>query len=608
MGMMRLLKKIFLTLVFLFSFGAVWAQNVDFTVKVPSPVAVGKMFKVEFSLNEQPESVPVMPQIDGLEVVAGPVIANRVQSEYSGGKLRTVAQYLYTYTMVGRKEGVYTIPSVSVVVDGKTFKTKSTHIDVVAESESQTPGSSTVGPNDLILRAIVDKTEVYKGEPVRVMVKLFAKSVALADYAIAKLPSFNGFWTQELDTRQYGWQREKYNSQVYQTRVVREYLLYPQQSGTLQIDQFNYELMLRVILEQRQSSNLIEEFMGGMHMTENVIVNVSSPPVKITVSEWPAGAPVDFKGAVGNFNMTADFPQGDVYANSSANVSVKVSGSGNLPMIQAPTLSAPTSFEQYNIKTTESLSLAQSGIYGYRQYDYPIIPRAEGLYTIDPVVFTYFNPETKEYVTVKSEPHQLRVLADSTSTGASVASGTLVGGLSREDLKILEEYIRFIERGNHGLTKRKGVLMCSATYFGLLGGLFVVFAGLLIYLQKRRKAMSNVDAMRGKKANKVALQRLKAAENYMKTDAQHKFYEEILRALWGYMSDKLNIPVAALTKENVREGLLKRNIPANVVTPYIELITDCEYAQYAPGASAQLQDVYARAVGVISKLESAIKK
>ncbi|MFR4026734.1 MAG: BatD family protein [Alistipes indistinctus] len=282
-----------------------------------------------------------------------------------------------------------------------------------------------------------------------------------------------------------------------------------------------------------------------------------------------------------------------------------MSGNGNLPLIQAPKVTMPSSFEQYNMKTTESLTHNGNGITGYRQFDYPFIPRAEGSYSVGPVEFSYFDPEQAKYVTLSAPQQNVEIKPD--STGGTSAGTGVISGVSKEDLKILDKDIRFIRIGEPQFHRRGHLYFGSWAYWLALAVLTTITAALYFYLRKHLKELQNTSLVRHKRANKVALQRLKAALGYMTADEEKPFYEEMLKALWGYMSDKLNIPVANLTKDNIREELLKRSVDAEYINRFIEIISDCEYAQYSPSSSGQMTEIYNGAVKMLSKFESLIK-
>lgn len=617
--MAGLLKKGFFVLFLTLCGGALFAQDKSLQVNAPAMVSAGKPFRVEYSTGVEPEKFTPQP-FDGFEVLAGPSYSSSFSTQVINGTMTQSQKYGYTYVLVARNPGTFTIPAASVTAEGKTYTAKGIPIEVVAGdanagSAVQGGGAAagktddgaprqTIAADDVLLRAIVNTTKVYKGQPVRLSFKLYMR-VRLSHFEGAKVPSFNGFWSQELPVDQYKMQREQFNGKVYDTQIVGEYLLYPQQTGTLQIEPFTTEAVGQIIA-QRTSQSVFDDLFGGVPDVQEVRKNISSQQVNITVVDFPAGAPPSFNGAVGNFTMTSDVPKGTINVNSSATYTIRLTGAGNLPLIQAPVINMPSSFEQYNPKTTESLSKNAGGISGYRQFEYPFIARAEGEYGIDPVQFTFFNPETSKYITLSTDALSLRVLPD--TTGGAPAAGGMITGLTKEDLKIIGRDIRFIKLDTPKFQLRSTMLMFSPAYFIVAGLLIAGFVFLLLYLQRHIAQRRNADMMRGKRANKIVLARLKSAEQYMKEGNDRRFHDEMLKALWGYMSDKLNIPVANLTKENVREELLKRGIPADRITSYIDLISECEYAQYSPAESMKTGEIYRTAVEVISKMESYIKK
>lgn len=612
--MKRLFGFIFTLTLFLTAAAGAYAQSVTLKAAGPSAVAVGEMFQVSYTLTIDSKGEPETfnePNLKDFNVIAGPTVSSGFSVGIVGRDVSRKTEYTYTYVLQVSAVGTYTLPSASVVVSGKEYKSQTLPIEAIQASSGNSgqPQASVAAtgeiPNDaLFMRLIVDKTSVYKGEPLRVFLKLYSK-VDIGGNTDAKFPEFNGFWSQTLDTRQYQWQRETFNSQVYNTHILSEYLLYPQQSGELQIDPFEITFVVQIVTHP-QAQSMVDAFFGGPDIQE-VRKRVASKPVKINVKNWPSGAPEGFNGAVGNFTMTTEFPSETIKANSSTTMNVRITGSGNLPLIQAPKVSIPTSFEQFNIKTTESLDRSINGITGYRQFEYPIIARAQGDYVIDPVRFAFFNPDSGRYVSLSSDAIELTVLPDSSGRTVPV-SGGLVSGLSKEDVRILGQDIRYIKVDAPKLIKKDKFFVWSLPYFGTLLVMLLLFVFLLLFLQKRIRDMRNVDLIKGKRANKVALQRLQRAQDYMKSDNTRKFYEEMLQALWGYMSDRLNIPVAGLTKDNVREALQRKAVNPDYINRYIDLISACEYAQYSPAESGQMHDIYRGAIEVISKLESIMKR
>lgn len=591
---------------------AAWASSpVSFEASAPLLVAAGENFRIEFTVNAEPERNSFeAPSFEGFQLIAGPVTSRGSNMYIVNGAMERSEYHTYTYVLQGTTKGKYTIGAAAIAVEGKSYRTQPVTIEVVDEDNSQqgdavpqggNSAEKAIGANDLLMRMVVNKTDVFKGEPVVAALKLY-KRVSLLGSDGVKFPSFNGFWTQELDSENNMWQRETYDGRIYETLVVREYLLYPQQTGKLRIDPAEMTVVAQVVMPS--SSRGFDPFFDQPDVVE-VRRKLTTAPVEINVKELPAGAPSSFSGAVGRFTMEATPPASNFTANSAATYTVKISGTGNLPFVQAPTLALPSSFELYDVKTTESLKNSLQGISGYRQFEYPFIARAEGEYDIPAIEFSYFDPSQLKYVTLSSR--ELALTIDPDQSGG-LSGAPVIGGVSKEEVKMLGQDIRFIKLGAAGLRPVRSVFVGSVAYWVLLGLMLVLFVGVSIYLRKRIKEMQNVTLIRGKRANRVALQRFRAAAKFMEMDNQHGFYEEMLRALWGYMSDKLNIPVANLTKENVREELRKRNIASDTIQQFIDIIVSCDEAQYSPVASAQMSEVYAEGVQIISKLESTLKK
>lgn len=621
--MRYLVAKITFTVLLVLSiFSVHGAEKVTFEAKAPLMVAVGESFRVEFMLNADPDKDTFRaPSFEGLDVLAGPAVSTGTEINIVNGSMTRNYSYTMTYVLLPQTAGNVTVGAAEVKVGGAVYRTRPLTIEVVKEGSapgSARPGADSrqqdeeaesgadmqrqVGRDDILLRAVVSRTSVFKGEPLRVTFKLYER-VNVAGYNDVKFPSFNGFWAQELNTENARRQRETYNGKVYETLVAREFLLYPQQAGTLTIDPAELTAMAQVVVPGRRNA---DPFFGGGPEVYNVPRKVASQRVNVTVKPLPGGAPASFSGAVGTFSMEAVPPAERVGANSGATYTVKISGTGNMTFVQAPKLTLPASFEQYNVKTTESINTTDAGISGYRQFEYPFIARAEGTYEIEPVEFSYFDPARMQYVTLQSKPLTLEITPDGSGGGdAVVMQGR---GMSKEEVKMLGQDIRFIKLGGAQLRSERAPFLFSSAYWILLLGIFVAFTMLYVALRRQIRESQNLVLVRGKRASKVAVQRFRAAKKYMEEQNRHAFYEEMLRALWGYMSDKFNIPVANLTKENVREELHKRGVAAEDSQRFTAIITQCDEAQYSPAASAQMNDVYAEGLDLISRIEGAIKR
>ena len=409
-----------------------------------------------------------------------------------------------------------------------------------------------VAKDDIVLRLNLSRTNVYMGEPIRASLTLYTRA-SIVGFEDVKLPSFNGFWSQELPVDNYKPQRETLDGKVYDSQIIKEYLLYPQQSGSLTIEPTDITAVARVVI---QNARNFDPFFGGGVEEYNVKRKLTTGAITVKVNELPAGAPASFSGAVGEFTISAEMPPAQIKANSAATYTVKISGTGNLTFLQAPTLTLPSSFEAYSVRNTESIRSTTQGTTGYRQYEYPFIARAEGEYEIPPVEFSYFSPQKDAYVTLSTEALKMEVSPDA-SGGNQPAQ--VVTSTSKEDVRQLGSDIRFIKLTRPALRKSTAPLMLSGTYFVLLILIIAIFVALYFLLRKMIRDSKNTVLVRNRRANKVAVQRFRAAERFMRSGDRQAFYKEMLRAFWGYMSDKLNIPVADLTKESIREELLRRS-------------------------------------------------
>lgn len=591
------------------------AEEVTFEANSPLTVAVGGAFRVEFALNAKPDSGTFQaPSFEGFDVLAGPAESTGSSIQIINGSMTKSVSHTYTFVLLPQTAGTVTIGAAEVKVDGTTYRTQPLPIEVVDEGESGGQAGSgsgnasrndvqnQIGKDDILLRAVVSRNSIFKNEPLHVAFKLYTR-VPYVNIVPESAPSFNGFWSQDLtDPNTVQVSRETYNGKVYETRVLYDYLLYPQQVGKLTIDPVEMTVVAQVIIQSRNA----DPFFGTGREVLNVPRKVQSQRTTVNVKALPSGAPASFSGAVGSFTMDTEFPAERLAANSGANITVKISGRGNLTFVQAPKLQLPASFELYNVKTTESINASSAGISGYRQFEYPFIARAEGSYEIEPVEFTYFDPQRMEYMTLKSKSLPLEIQPDANGGGdAVVMQGR---GVSKEEVRLLGEDIRFIKLGSAQLRTVAVPFLFSGAYWILLAGILILFALAYAALRHRIRESQNVALVRGKRANKVAVQRFRTAKRYMEEQNRHAFYEEMLRALWGYMSDKFNIPMANLTKENVREELHKRGVAAEDSQRFTDIITRCDEAQYSPVESTRMGEVYSEGVNLISRIESVIKR
>ena len=596
------------------AFVAFAEEQVSFSLNAPMIASVGEAFRIEFELNAKPDSDSfVPPSFENFDVVAGPSVSQGSSVQIINGEITKSVSYAITYVLIPQKVGTFAIAPATIGVKKKSYTTQRTAIEVrdgaqggatqqnnnSGQSESaESRANRTIEKDDLLLRLELSSKSLYKGEPVRAILKLYSR-VNIAGSESSKMPSFNGFWSQQIDIEQ-GPFRETLNGKVYEAYNIAEYLLYPQQGGTLTIEPAELTVVAQVVVKSNRG---FDPFFGGGHEVYNVRRPLKTPAVKVQVKEFPAGAPASFAGAVGRYTMSHRLSSSEVAANSAVTLQLTISGTGNLNFISAPTLSLPSSFELYDVKSEEKIENNASGSVGYRRFDYPFIVRAEGDYEIAPVEFTYFDLEKKKYITLTTPPLKMVVTPDKST--ATQSQQTI--GIKREDVQLLGEDIRFIKLGAPALRSVVAPLALSPIYWALLVAMLLVAVVAYFVIRKQIRDNRNVVLVKGKRANKVAIKRFRIAEKYMREQDRRAFYEEMLRALWGYLGDKFNIPVADLTREVVRVELSKRGASAEAES-VVAVIARCEEAQYSPAASAEMNEIYEEGVDAISKIESAIKK
>ena len=575
------------------------AGKISFTVEAPMIAAVGQPIRVEYKINAKPDNGTFeAPQFENFDYMAGPSTSQSSSTSIINGKTTSSVSYGYTYVIVPQKEGTFTIGAASVSVGGTKHTSNTTVIEVRGESQSSAQGA-TVNKEDLLLRLELSKKSAYKGEPISATLKLCTRvNFAVQEYP--KMPAFNGFWSQQLKVDQ-GPFRETINNKAYDVYNITEYILYPQQGGELVIEPIE---MTAVALVQVESDKGYNPFFGGGYETLQIPRKLKTPEIKIKVKEFPAGAPASFAGAVGRYTMSHELSATELSANASATLQLTISGVGNLNFVSAPTLSLPASFELYDIKNEEKLQNTASGSKGYRRFDYPFIVRAEGEYEIAPVEFTYFDLDKQKYETLSTGPLKIVVTPDKGAVVQPQATIT-TPTVKREDVQQLAEDIRYIKQTT-ALRSVVAPLVLSSTYWTMI--LILLLIAVLVYMMVRKRIRDNSDEVlvKGRRANRVAVKRFRVAAKYMGEENSGAFYKEMLSGLWGYMSDKFNIPVADLKREVVREELQKRGAAAEAEA-VIAVIARCEEAQYSPVASSEMKSIYDEGVEAVSKIEKVAK-
>ena len=606
---MRYLKGVLFAL-FLLVGSMAFAQN-TFVVDAPKVVGQDEAFRVVFTADGDIDDF-TQPQFTGLEVLAGPSQSTMMSSQYINGKASKKVEISYTYIVRPLAEGIAKISAASASIGGKVYTTGEVSVEVVKGAASQggsqqqqgqvtgeaqqRQSASEVSGKDIFLSLAFSKTKVVKGEPIIATLKLYTR-VGIAGFEDIKFPVFDGFWSQEIETPQnINFVRENVDGQIYNGAVLRKYVLLPQQTGELAVQPAEMICQVQVMTSPRGRSIFDDFFDQGYQIVKK---RVNSGNAKIKVSPLPAGAPASFGQGVGTFSMKVALSRDSVKAHEAGSVIVTVQGTGNLNLIETPKLQLPADFEQYDVKTTNSYSYGANGISGSKSFEFPFIPRSEGVFEIPPVEYSYYDIKQGKYVTLKSAPVEVKV-----AKGDGVSAGTLVQGISKQSVATLGEDIRYILQGAAGLGKKGHFFVGSWLFFVLLALLAAVYAVLYWALKKQAKLRGDVVRTRNKKANKVARTRLKLAKSYMEQNLRSPFYEEVHKALLGYISDKLAIQFADMQRDTIKETMEAKGVSEANIAAFLQVLEDCEMARYSFGGdSGEISTQYGKAVEIISALE-----
>lgn len=592
------------------------AQEVEFQASAPSVVATGEQFRLSYSVNRQGTNLQV-PALEGFDLLMGPSTSQSSSISIVNGKTTQNVSFTYTYILEGVKEGTYQIPPATITVDGKQYRSNNLQIQVVKGNANANSGtnrqqeaarpdaSAAINENNLFVRVEVSRRSLYLGESIVAKIKVYSK-VDLTNFGRSKFPSFEGFLAEEIPTPQrIELVRETYNGEIYNVGVIREMLLYPQHTGEITIEPFELECIVRQRLTGSRS--FFDDFFGNYR---EVRAMRRSRPVTIQVKELPqAGKPLGFSGTVGHLSMQTSLSADTVNANDALTYKVTFRGTGNLKLLRAPKINFPLDFEVYDPKETKDIKIGTGGMTGTITYEYLIIPRYSGDYRIPALQFSYFDSQSNSYKTITGETYEVHVRKGAERGQIADQSGNAVQSFKKEDVRFVGKDIRYIKTGSLGL-KETGV-----RFFGTLQYWLALLIPLALFiigaLLNRRHIQANADLVRvkNKAANKMARKRLKVAAGAMKARNPELFYEEVLKALWGYMSYKLNIDRAELNRDNISEILQQKEVPAEMIDEFRNVLDTCEYARYAPSGNPdkQMDEVYTESIGVITKLDKAIK-
>ena len=602
------MKKALLYQVLILLSFSVAGQDISVKVEYPAVVTAGQQFNLMWTVNSGGGEFSA-PSFSGFYKLMGPQTSYSSSTQIINGKMSHQTSYTYVYFLQAVKEGKYVIPPATFTLKSKTYVSDSLYIEVVSNSSQKqnvSPGANTKGNesdvepsgSDIFVNLSLNRKEVYLGEHIVATVKIFTR-VNISGINEIKFPSFNGFLKSDLATPPLtSLQQENVNGVVYGTGVVQQFLLYPQITGEISID----PVQISVLIQQKTGQS--DPFFGDFFSSYQTLPRaVASQAVKVNVKSLPGNKPDDFSGVVGKLDLKSVLNKDSVNVNDAVNFKITISGSGNLKIATTPVLKLSPDIEVYDPKISEEIKNGLSGTSGQKSFEFLLIPRHYGDFTIPSITYSYFNTSTGKYEKLSTEEFHFHARKGSEqNTGI-----TVYGGVAKEDVKYLGKDIRFIKSGSGRLTKSTNIILSKRSFYSAYA--FALFAFLIILFLRREhiKRNSDLSLVRNRKAGKVAAKRLRTASICLKNEQIDKFYEEILKAIWGYLSDKLNIPVSDLTRNNAITSLSERGIDEERIENLNIILDACEYARFSPSASGtEAATIYDGASQFIKSVENSI--
>ena len=607
------MRKVILFFILISTVIGAWADGITFTANAPEVVVSGDQFRLSYTINSQKVRDFRAPSIQGFEVLMGPSRSTQSSTQIINGNVTSTSTITFTYILMAGKEGTYKIPGATIVADGNNYTSNSVEIKVLppdqsssnagsgssARSSRNQANSGKITDKELFMTATASKTNVYEQEAILLTYKVYTQ-VNLTNLR-GDIPDLKGFHTQEVELpNQKTFTLEHYNGKNYNTTIWRQLVLFPQQTGKIEIPSVTFE---GTVSQMVASADPFDAFFNGGNYV-NINKNIVTPKLTIDVKELPAGKPANFSGGVGEFTLSSSISTQELKTNDAVTIKLVISGTGNMKLINTPEVGFPQDFEIYDPKVDNKFNLTRNGLAGSKVIEYLAIPRHAGTYTIPPIEFSYFDLKSQSYKTLKTDAYTLNVAKGEGNSDQVVANFT-----SKEDLKVLGQDIRYIKTGDTHLTKKDDYFFGSTSYYLWYIVPLALFIALMIINRKQAMENANVAKVRTKKANKVATKRMKNAGKLLAEKKSEAFYDEVLKALWGYISDKLSMPVSQLSKDNIEEELQKHQVADELIKEFINNLNECEFARYAPGNQDEKMDkIYSSAIDVISKMENSIKR
>lgn len=599
--MKKKIKFLLMLLLYVVFSHHVKADDVTFKGSAPPAVAMGSQFQLAYVVNVlDTKDFRLPPSLtENFDLLMGPSASKGTSTQIINNQRTSSVSTTYTCILMPKKEGTFELEPATVKIGNSEYKSNAVTIKVLPPNQAAQGGG--ISSENVFLRMIVSNLSVYEQEGFLVTFKLYT-NIETREVNDAKFPEFEGFLAQDIDIKDHPGILENYNGINYQTIIIKQTVLFPQRSGKIEIEGGKVRVILRI-----RNQNRSRGFFDSLFDYQDVAREVFSQPATIDVKPLPSGKPASFSGAVGSYTVSSDINKTELTANEALTVKLSVKGNGNIKLLKNPEVKFPNDFEVYDPKVDNSnIRVSAAGVNGTKTIEYMAIPRYAGDFEIPAVNFSYFDPKAGVYKTLSTNPFRIHV---EKGEGGGADAPVVSNYTNRESVKFLGKDIRYIKVGKAHFVSNKEIFFGSFLYvmaYLMIAVLFIVF---FIIYRKQVKENSNIALVRTKKANKTAVRRLKQAEKLLKENKEEEFYEEVLRALWGYLSDKLNMPQSELTKENVAAELTKYGVDESLSNEFLEIVNTCEFARYAPvQASGAMDKLFTETIDAIGKMENTIKK
>ena len=627
---MKIIKLITgLVITFVLAWTVSSAQNVEFTASAKSTVQVGEQFRLTYAVNSQVTNFDG-PELNGFRILSGPNQSSSQSYQIINGKVAQSFQFTFTYYLQAVREGSYQILPATVVAGGKKVQSNALQVTVVqgtVQSTQHQPvqpaqgqpsqGSARQGSqqkegiqsDDVYIKAFIDQSNPFQGEQVIITYKIYT-TVPISQISISKLSSFPGFWYKNLlnDNEPLKQYSETINGKQYVVADLRKIALYPQKSGEIKIEPMEMQCLAQVKSQNTRSRDpFFDSFFDDPFFNrnyQNVTLTLQSNTVTLNVKALPlANKPSSFKGAVGNFTMSSDVDRTDLKTNDAITYKISISGKGSLELIENLKPEFPPDFETYDPKINDNINKSISGLSGSRTFEYLTIPRNAGDFQIKPVEFSYFDPDKNNYITLTTPVYNIHV-----GKGLNEPSGIAYSGVSQKNIQFIGSDVRHIKTHSFALHEINLFFFASDWFYLLVIAPLILFITFITLWRYNRKRKGNLQLMKNRRATKVARQNLRKASEYLKENKTDEFYIEVSRALWGYLGNKFNIPLSELSSDTVRLRLSSEQVKPEVIDEFLEVLSNCEYARFAPGdSSRKMNEIYSAALEMISKIERELK-